>query len=188
VIILLPSASPPNTTHPSNLVGMRRADRASKRFLSEPPCRAIKVSYSGIIALMKNLLVIIGIVVLLAGGIYWSKSLQSKDLDIISTKGLHWHPTLEIFVRGETVEIPPNIGLGAVHNPVHTHDDLPVIHLEFNGIVRKEDTKLKKFFEIWGKDMKSFGESYTITVNDESNTDLENYEMKDGDKIIINYQ
>ncbi|MHB1086216.1 MAG: hypothetical protein ACYCZ0_00525, partial [Minisyncoccota bacterium] len=42
------------------------------------------------------------------------------DADVIAQKGLHWHPSLEIYVGGVKQEIPQNLGLGAVHQPMHT--------------------------------------------------------------------
>jgi len=138
---------------------------------------------------MKNTLIIIGAaILLLLGGAWWSKSLQSKDPNLISAKGIHWHPELVIYVKGEKIEIPQNIGLGAVHQPVHTHEDLPLIHLEFQGLVRKQDIILGQFFKNWGKDIRSFGTDMKMTVNGQENTEYENYEMKDGDKIELRYE
>jgi len=48
--------------------------------------------------------------------------------------------------------------------------------------------KFSNFFRIWDKEFMSFGSSVTMTVNRETNTELENYEMKDGDKIELYYQ
>ncbi len=138
---------------------------------------------------MKNPLIIIGVVVVIFGGaVWWSKSLQSRDPNLISKNGIHWHPELIIYIKDKKFEIPQDIGLGAVHRPVHTHDDLPLIHLEFQGIVRKKDITLGQFFKSWGKDINSLGANVSMTVNDEPNTQLENYEMKDGDKIILRYE
>jgi|SRR3989344_6120787 len=138
---------------------------------------------------MKNTLIIIGAaILLLLGGAWWSKSLQSKDPNLISAKGIHWHPELVIYVKGEKIEIPQNIGLGAVHQPVHTHEDLPLIHLEFPGMVKKGDITLGQFFKNWGKDIRSFGMNMKMTVNGQENTEYENYEMKDGDKIELRYE
>ena len=138
---------------------------------------------------MKNPLIIIGVVVVIFGGaVWWSKSLQSRDPNLISKNGIHWHPELTIYIKDKKFEIPQDIGLGAVHRPVHTHDDLPLIHLEFQGIVRKKDITLGQFFKSWGKDINSLGANVSMTVNDEPNTQLENYEMKDGDKIILRYE
>ena len=138
---------------------------------------------------MKNTLIVGGIVlVLLVGGAWWSRSLSGGGSEVISANGLHWHPTLEIYVKGEKIEIPRGIGLGAVHLPMHTHDDLPLIHLEFGGVVRMEDVMLGEFFKNWGRDMRSFGTTMTMTVNGIENTEYENYPMRDGDVIKLRYE
>ena len=108
--------------------------------------------------------------------------------EILSRNGLHWHPELAIFVKGEKQEIPVNLGIGAVHNPMHTHDSSGVIHLEFQGVVRKDDLKLGRFFEVWGKDFMELGLTVKMTVNGEENAELQNYIMKDGDKIELWYE
>src|SRR3989344_5085247 len=137
---------------------------------------------------MKTILVFGGVAIaLVVGGVWLTSALQESDPDVISRNGLHWHPTLEIYVRGEKLEIPQNIGIGGVHEPVHTHDDLPILHLEFSGIVRAEDIMLGKFFENWGTDILSFGKSMRMTVNGVDNTEYERYIMKDKDKIELHY-
>jgi len=125
---------------------------------------------------------------ILVGGVLWLNAPQESSSDIVSRTGLHWHPQLLIYVKDEAVEIPHNIGLGAVHSPMHTHEDLPIIHLEFNGIVRTDDTRLGNFFRIWGKDMSSFGPNLRMTVNGQESTEYENYAMRDGDKIELRYE
>lgn len=108
--------------------------------------------------------------------------------EIFSRSGLHWHPELAIFVKGEKLEIPANLGIGAVHNPMHTHDSSGVIHLEFQGVVRKDNLKLGRFFEVWGKDFMELGSSVKMTVNNEEKTELQNYILKDKDKIELRYE
>ncbi len=132
----------------------------------------------------------VGVVVLVVGLFVWSRALQSADPDIVSRNGLHWHPRLAIYAKGERIGIPANIGLGAVHQSIHTHEDAlqGVLHLEFSGVVRKQDLRLGNFFRIWGKDFMEFGPSVTMTVNGEENTERENYEMKDGDIIELRYE
>ena len=115
------------------------------------------------------------------------KVIDPNDPNVVATNGLHWHPQLAIYVKGEKIEIPQNIGIGAVHQPMHTHDDLPLIHLEFPALVRTQDITLGRFFEIWGKDMRSFGPNVKMTVNGKENTEYEDYIMRDGDKIELRY-
>src|SRR3989338_1263480 len=113
---------------------------------------------------------------------------SSNDPSVVATTGLHWHPQLEIFVKGEKIEIPQNSGICAAHQPMHTHDDLPIIHLEFPALVRKADITLKRFFDIWGKDMSSFGINMSMTVNGKPNTEFGRYVFKDGDKVELRYE
>jgi|JI10StandDraft_1071094.scaffolds.fasta_scaffold15142_7 hypothetical protein len=138
-------------------------------------------------------IVIVAILVLAVGLIWWAKANQkeqiaSGDSNILSLQGLHTHPELKVFVKGEQIMIPQNVGIGAVHQPMHTHDDAPIIHLEYPAKVTREDTRLGKFFTVWGKDFREFGQDVTMTVNGEPNTEYENYEMKDGDKIELHYE
>lgn len=108
--------------------------------------------------------------------------------EIISGNGLHWHSELAVFVKGEKQPIPANIGIGAVHDPIHTHDASGTMHLEFQGLVRADDVKLSHFFDIWGQDFAKFGQLVRMTVNNKENTDLQNYQMKNGDKIELWYE
>lgn len=135
--------------------------------------------------------IIIAISVLLIGGIWLSAKNTEKKIgtgEVLSTNGLHWHSQLAIYVKGEKIDIPSDIGLGFTHNPVHTHDPNGEIHLEFSGTVRKDDTKLGVFFDVWKKDIRSFGEDLKMVVNGEENTEYENYHMQDGDTIELYYQ
>lgn len=138
---------------------------------------------------MKKALLIGGVVVvLLVGGSLWSRALSDSDgSPVVSHNGLHWHPTLALYVGDEQVAIPHNLGLGAIHKSIHTHDDLPTLHLEFDGTVREEDMMLGKFFENWGVDIRSFGENMRMTVNGIPNTEYERYRMRDRDVIELRY-
>ena len=117
--------------------------------------------------------------------------------DIISRNGIHWHPELAISIGGKRQDISPGIGLGAVHNPVHTHDPDNVIHLEFQGLVRKDDIKLARFFDVWGETFNQgqileykngAGGMVSMLVNGQSNDRFEQYAMQDKDKIEIKYE
>ena len=150
---------------------------------------------------MKLFLSIVGVtVLLLVGGIMWSNTLQKSDPDIVSRTGLHWHPNIEITVGTEKIEISSNIGIGPQYSgmptaglgmmgmtAIHTHSADGIIHLEFSGLVRKENIALGNFFRIWGKDMRSFGDTMRMTVNGTPNTEYERYIMRDKDIIELHY-
>ena len=141
------------------------------------------------------------LLVLLLGSVWWSKSSEKMDPDTISITGIHWHPKLEVYVNGEKQKIPPNIGIGPQYvllpnfdrkmgmTAIHTHADVTqgIIHLEFNSAVHKNDIKLSRFFEIWGKDFRDFGKNAVMTVNGIGSAEFENYIMRDKDKIILRY-
>ncbi len=122
---------------------------------------------------------------------------QPAQGDVLSQNGLHWHAQLAVYVKGQKQELPNNIGLGAVHEPFHTHDNTGEIHLEFGGVVTKQDTQLKKFFANWNKQFSSNcifefcnGQEGTVKllVNGQENQEFENYEVKDKDNIEIRYE
>ena len=141
-----------------------------------------------------------GALILIAILLGWSKWLQSSDPNVIAQNGLHWHPRLSITVKGAEVPIPPNIGVGPQYAgmptfdasmkmaAMHTHEDMPVIHLEFPGLVREKDIVLGNFFQIWGKDMGSFGNNVRMVVNGKESTEYENYVMRDGDRIELTFE
>lgn len=116
---------------------------------------------------------------------------------LISSRGIHWHPTLKIFIRGEEVPIPPNIGLVGGHNPMHTHDADGVVHLEFQSVVREDDIRLKEFFELWNQPFDSEQVlEYTNTddervhmyVNGEEHFEFENYILRENDAVEIRFE
>ncbi len=136
--------------------------------------------------------------VIVFGAIFWLMSLPKvADSEFVSKSGLHWHAELRIKINGSEIAIPAGIGLGAVHNPIHIHDTDNIVHMEFEGAVRKEDLALKNFFKVWGKDFSresilgnktGDGGTVKMLVNGKDNTEFENYLMQDGDKIEIVYE
>lgn len=135
--------------------------------------------------------IVLGVAIITGGIAVFAWYIASRppipEGEIVSRRGLHFHPEVTIFVEGEKVEVPANLGVGAIHNPIHTHDTSGVIHLEFQGMVHRDDLKLGKFFEVWGNDFMKFGSSVIMTVNDEKNSELQNYVMGDGDNIELHY-
>ncbi len=130
---------------------------------------------------------VIAVIMLVLGFLLFNPQRGAGASGDVLGVSIHWHPELRIFVRGEEITIPQNVGLGARHSPIHTHEDLPIIHLEFQGPVRTDDVRLGKFFEVWGKDMRSFGTSVRMTVNGVENTEYEAYVMRHEDKIELHY-
>lgn len=148
-------------------------------------------------ALLIVAVLVIAVVVLLL----WPRATPETDPSIVSASGMHTHPELAVFVKGERMEVPENIGIGPMHAgmpgydasmqmaAMHTHDASGVIHLEFmRGPVHQDDVRLGQFFSMWGKDMRSFGSNMRMTVNGAENTEHENYMMRDGDKIELHYE
>ena len=141
-------------------------------------------------------------IVLIGAVVYFSKTQAPSTLseNVVAANGLHWHPRLAVYTNGEKQEFTDSIGLGAVHQKMHTHtEDYKdgVVHMEMTGVVTKEQTRLGNFFRIWGKKFsstqifdKTNGPEGTVkmSVNGKVNTDFENYEMKDKDLIEITFE
>lgn len=131
-------------------------------------------------------------IVIIVGGIFFVSGDTSSAVssgEIVARNGLHWHPKLTIIINGKKQEIPPDIGIGAVHSQIHTHKDDAkegVIHMEMSGLVTKDETKLGNFFKTWGKSFKK--SNHKMLVNGKENKDFDNYLMKDNDKIAITYE
>jgi hypothetical protein len=61
----------------------------------------------------------------------------------------HYHAHLSVFVDGEEVEVPANIGIeGEDMTPIHTHDARGVIHIESR--VKGDTYTLGQLFKEWG--------------------------------------
>ena len=132
---------------------------------------------------------IAGVVLVLGGGgWYVAKSgiISYDPLDLCvqhARVGIHIHPHLKIFVKGEEFKIPTNIGVtSACMRPVHTHDESGTLHLEFST---KTDVALGSFFKIWEKPLSEFGTNPKMKVNNAENNEIENYIMRDGDQIEL---
>lgn len=152
---------------------------------------------------IKKIINIILVVLILGGGIFGLNRFLATRPPVpesvtISKTGIHWHANLSINIFGEPQDIPAGIGLEKLpHKPLHTHDRDGVIHMEFAGLVKKEDIKLGQFFEILGKTFnrdcifdKCFGEEgqLKMLVNSKENFEFENYVMQDEDKIEIIFE
>jgi len=145
-------------------------------------------------------MITIGGFAVLVASVLFSGSMRANSDAIVSRNGLHWHPRLEILIRGERYEIPAGIGIGPHYagmptydssmrmTAMHTHEQDGIIHLEFPGSVTEESLRLGTFFRIWGKSPNEFGSLARVAINGvETNTFLE-YQLRDGDIIVMNYE
>lgn len=139
--------------------------------------------------------------IILFGGVFLLTNNQNPAPtgDVIATNGLHWHPKLTIYIKGEKQQIPANVGIGQVHLPIHTHEDVKedIIHMEFSGLVTKKAAKLNNFFQNWKQPFsattllnKQAGpeDQIKMFVNGQPNFEFENYIMKDRDNIEIRFE
>ena len=150
---------------------------------------------------MKKIFIISAIViaVLGLGALLFIQGERSQPAqgDAISETGIHWHADLAIYIKGQKQTVPKDIGIGIVHKPFHTHDGTGQLHLEFGGKVTKEDIKLKKFFENWNKTFSnncifehcngSEGK-VKFLVNGKENSEFENHEVQDGEKLEVRFE
>jgi len=63
---------------------------------------------------------------------------------------LHHHDLLQIFIHGQPVTVPANIGIDQAAGyltSLHTHDDSGIIHVESP---EPRDFTLGEFFDVWG--------------------------------------
>ncbi len=114
-----------------------------------------------------------------------------------SMNGLHYHSYLSITIDKKPVTIPENVGHVPNELPIHIHGKNNIVHMEFGGKVKKDDIRLGKFFEAWGKDFSKDsllgrraegGHSIVMFVNNVRSNEYEHYVMKDGDRIDLSYR
>ncbi|MEM0482517.1 MAG: C2H2-type zinc finger protein [Nitrososphaerota archaeon] len=107
----------------------------------------------------------------------------------------HVHTLLEIYVRGEKVKIPANIGIipGRCMYWLHTHDETGLIHIE---APRQMRFTLGQFFDVWGQrlsndnvlgmDLASSGLAMRIYVDGERYSgDPREIELVDNRSIVL---
>lgn len=109
---------------------------------------------------------------------------QPVTATVVSQNGLHWHAKLSVSEGGVEVAIPAGLGLGAVHNPIHTHDEPGLIHMEFGGRVTEDDLRLENFFRLWNKELSS---TSVVMVNGAPSVELGRHMMKDKEIIEVSY-
>lgn len=177
-------------------------ERLTKKQLKElkrtedvaPPRDKTPFIVSGIILFIGTIMV----GALLAGNSNPKNSNSTSSSEVVSEAGVHWDPTLAIFIKGQKQDLPANLGLTGGHSPIHVHANDGLIHFEYNaGPVTKDQLRLGAFFKLWDKpfsseqifDSKNGAEGkVSMLVNGKANTEYEKYQIKDKDKIEIRYE
>jgi hypothetical protein len=99
----------------------------------------------------------------------------------------HFHPHLTILVDGQEESIPANLGLiGNCMAEIHTHDATGALHVE--AAYSTKTFYLKNFFSVYGKTLEREGYEISMTVDDQSNTELGELVLKDKQQIVLEYK
>ena len=120
--------------------------------------------------------------------------IKALGLPAPGTEKYHVHAQLAVYVDGQNLPVPKNIGLasGAI-SALHTHETDGVIHLEADAPFQ---ASLSDFFGIWGvkfSDSQLGGykndgsKSVQVFVNGQPVSDPANYVIKSKDKIVVGY-
>ncbi len=125
------------------------------------------------------------------------------DGEYESLVGLHYHAHMVVTVNGVEQTLPKGMGMTdrPVESPLHIHEADNSVHMEFEGPanqkVKKDDIRVERVFELWGKDFSSTtlmgnksGDGHTIVmkVNGNISNEYEHYQMHDKDNITIDYK
>jgi hypothetical protein len=113
-----------------------------------------------------------------------------------SDTAYHVHAALRVYVNGQQVTVPAEIGINASEEflaPLHTHDASGIIHMEASEAY---PFTLGQFFTIWGvtftpTQIGSYtagnGNVLAVYVNGSPVTNFVGYVMKPHDNIIVAY-
>lgn len=110
--------------------------------------------------------------------------------------GSHFHPSLSVYVNGEPLTVPANIGVDPSNPPtmmagLHTHDETGVIHNEAGT-----GATLGDFFAIWGVPFSSErlgpyraggGKVVRIWVDGKPSPAFGDLQLEDGQQTVIDY-
>ena len=118
------------------------------------------------------------------------------DLPPVGKETFHIHSLMHVYVDGELVQLPPDIGVDRsqkLYAALHTHDPTGIVHMESDKPFK---STIGDFFVIWGLKFgnKSLGslrnkgeEQVRVLVNGKTVTDPVNYVMRDNDNIVVAY-
>lgn len=110
--------------------------------------------------------------------------------------GEHFHPLIEVYVGGEQIPVPANIGIDPAQPPtemagLHTHDTSGTIHNEAGT-----GSTLGQFFAVWGVPFSATelgphdatdNEKVRMWVDGEPSQAYGDLELADGQQILVAY-
>lgn len=118
---------------------------------------------------------------------------KPNDNTVVSETGVHWHTNISVVIKGQLKALPPDLS----GNNIGTQDSSGKVHWGAGGQVTSNQLCLSVFFQTWGQPFSSTqildkhnGPDGTVsmTVNGQTNTEFENYQIKDHDDIVIRFE
>ena len=106
--------------------------------------------------------------------------LKAINIPLLGAEGTaqHIHAHLDIFIYGQPVTVPANIGIYNGITPVHTHDTSGIIHIESPDA--KATYTLGQFFDIWGVKLTS------TSIGGYANNTTNKLNVYDNGKVVNN--
>jgi hypothetical protein len=111
-----------------------------------------------------------------------------------SDSAYHIHANLRVYVNGQQIHVPANIGIDTEFlAPLHTHDTSGIIHMEAS---EPYAFTLGQFFTVWGvtftpTQLGSYvagnGNALSAYVNGARVTNFVGYAMKAHDNVVVGY-
>ena len=123
-----------------------------------------------------------------------SDRLATLELPPTGNESFHIHAHLAVYVDGEPVTVPANIGFRDFEVPMHTHDTRGVIHIE--AAQPSPSFTLGAIFIVWGVKFTDTelggyqagnGKTVHVYVNGKKITDPASYVLRPHDDVVIGY-
>lgn len=121
---------------------------------------------------------------------------DAADFPPVGDESYHVHALLSVYVDGEQVPVPANIGIdpsSGYHSPLHTHTPDGVIHFEADD---PSPFTLQQVFTMWGVDFSAGrlgayvpmdDKTLHVYVNGEPVDEPVDYELQEGDNVVVAY-
>jgi hypothetical protein len=125
-----------------------------------------------------------------------AQRIKAMGLPGLSEEIFHIHSWLHVYVNGQAVTVPTNIGLDqstSTFSPLHTHDTSGIIHMEAD---RTYPFTIGQVFAVWGVEFTNDqlgpyksggGKELQVYVNGNRVTDPVDYVMHEHDNIVVGY-